>query len=115
MDRKYVLVPILVALVACFILFSGINFSVSGYTERPLYDDIVEVMILSNVAGGFVTVEINHTWMRPYSIGSLTQIDRVYVPPFGKAAMTFSFEWQTSDVFKIKWRSLLSSGEFQVK
>ena len=61
-----------------------------------------------------MTVEVTHIQWH-YSIGraiqNVTRIDRVYIPPFGKATMTFNFDWWSNDEFQIKWSSLLSSGE----
>jgi hypothetical protein len=110
MNQKYVYL-ILVLLVAGYFLVLGHQFAVSvtGETLRDNEETIMEITVVSNFAGGFCTIQVTVS----QSGNSQTQTDRVYVPPFGKAAVDFSFQtlYEAPVHYDVIWLSWQASGE----
>jgi hypothetical protein len=110
MNRKYIYL-ILVFLVAGYFLVLGHQFTVSASGETLLDDDetTMEITVMSNFAGGFCSIQVTVS----QSGHNQTQIDRVYVPPLGKATVDFSFQtpYEAPVYYDVVWLSWQASGE----
>ena len=110
MNRKYIYLS-LVLLVSGYFLVLGHQFTVSVTGETILDNDetMMEIIVISNFAGGFCSIQVTVS----QSGHSQTWTNRVYVPPLGKATVDFSFKtpYEAPVYYDLIWLSWQASGE----